>query len=443
MGDYLTINTTENAEKKNWCLTLKPAKPQKQAGLKIGNKTYQYISNYDIQQGDVAIVGLKNQPKTQGEIGVVESTLDKVAIKKNYAADLAFVFTDKVDKKMIAACKKYIADDNDKVDADGTNLYPVTFKVRKLLAACCVVAFPQFASKDDVKEAKEYIDDIQTLLDIRAASYNSFELYDYYGDGSPGVSDGWLSPDDYDDMEDEEQKVIDDEFNKRVFCDTVAIMLRGGFVDLLEAFLSVDPPIDGFYDELVGSAGKAYDPTAMAVLKAYDPAKGWEACEKAIRSISGEREELVVPKTTAKTAPAQKPKKQSKAEAAAQQARFEEETLKMMEESKKEKEEYLKYLDHVTDIDINGMILVFDSSIETPPAYIPRYSINNPIVKQVTDKGATVRQDVSGKTNYFVVGIDDESLHMVAKGWKKAVELKQKGNPIKIITVKNLLDEIW
>ncbi len=159
------MNSTPKAEKKNGCLVLKAAKPVKQAGVKIGDKTYQYASNYEIEKNDIAIVGVKNQPKTQGEMGIVESTLDKLEIKKIFAADLAFVFTDKVDKKMIAACKKYISDDNDKADADGTNLYPVTFKVRKLLAACCIVVFPQLASKDDLKNAKEYIDDKQITMD--------------------------------------------------------------------------------------------------------------------------------------------------------------------------------------------------------------------------------------------------------------------------------------
>ncbi len=442
-NEYMTINKTPGAEKKNWCLVLKAAKPVKQAGVKIGDKTYQYASNYEIDKNDVAVIGAKNQPKTQGEMGTVESTLDKLEIKKSYAADLAFVFTDKADKKMIAACKKYIADNNDKPDADGTNLFPITFTVRKLLAACCIVAYPQFASKDDIKEAKDFIHDVQGLDDCRSASQNSFELYDYYGTSSPAVSDEWLSPDDYYDMSKKEQKEIDDEFNRRVFCDTVAIMLRGGFVNLLEALLSVDPPIKEFYDELIDSVGEAYNATAMAVLKAYDPAKKWKACENAIRKIAGEREQLVAPIVTAKTASTQKPKKLSKAEAAAQQAQFDEEMRKRREDYKKEREEFLKHLDYVTDIDINGKIIVFDSSIETPPAYIPRYSPSNPIVKQVMDKGAIVRQDVSGKTNYFVVGIDGEYLHTVAKGWKKAVELQGKGNPIKIITVKNLLDELW
>ena len=56
MSDYQTVNTTKNAEAKNWCLVLKAAKPIKQAGLKLGKNTYQYASNYEIQQGDVDII---------------------------------------------------------------------------------------------------------------------------------------------------------------------------------------------------------------------------------------------------------------------------------------------------------------------------------------------------------------------------------------------------
>ena len=447
-NEYMTINKTPGAEKKNWCLVLKAAKPVKQAGVKIGDKTYQYASNYEIDKNDVAVIGAKNQPKTQGEMGIVESTLDKLEIKKNYAADLAFVFTDKADKKMIAACKKYIANDNDKPDADGTNLYPVTFKVRKLLAACCIVAFPQLASKDDLKNAKEYIDDKQILDDIRSASYNSFELCDYYGDGSPGISDGWLSPDDYDDMSNAEQKEIDDEFNRRVFCDTVAIMLRGGFVNLLEALLSVDPPIGSFYKDIVKSIGNAYNPTAMKVLKAYDPSKGWKACESNIRSIAGEREEILkVPKVASKskTAPEKIKEPATKYKDIKEFIKrqmipspysvinpaYAEVYRKKQEEADRVRAEYIGFVDTTHKVSFASKTFAFDASINT-----------GKLSDKLADKGGEISKNINGNIDYFIVYTGGKELYTVKAGWQKVVDYNKKGKSIKIIDLKDFLEAL-
>ena len=447
MSEYQTVNTTKNAEAKNWCLVLKAAKPIKQAGLKLGKNTYQYASNYEIQQGDVAVVGVKNQPKTQGEMGIVESTLDKLEIKKNYAADLAFVFTDKVDKKMISACKKYISDDNDKADADGTNLYPITFKIRKLLAACCIIAFSQLASKEDLEETKDYIDEYQLPFEVSAASYNSFELCDYYGEGSPGVGDGWLSPDEYYDMEDEEKKAFDVAFNKRVFCDTVAILLRGGFVNLLEALLSVDPDIDEFYDELINSAGKAYNPTAMEVLKAYDPAKGWKACENAIRKIAGKRANNTVKEAKPKTKTSS-----SKAKASAKEdlsvlefikpkmipyansviaPGYEEYYRKKQEEADRIKAEYIGFVDTTHKVSFEGKTFAFDASINT-----------DKLTDKLAAAGGKITNTINGNIDYLIVYTDGKELYTVKAGWQKVVDYNKKGKDIKIIDLKDFLEAL-
>lgn len=447
-NEYKTINATPKAEEKNWCLTLKAAKPIKQAGIKIGNRTYQYASYYEIDKNDVAVIGAKNQPKTQGEMGIVESTLDKLEIKKNYAADLAFVFTDKADKKMIAACKKYIADDNDKPDADGTNLYPVTFKVRKLLAACCIVAYHQLANQDDIKEAIKYIDDVQSMSDIPAASYQSFEFYDYYGSESPEVGSGWLSADEYFEMAGDEEVKFDDEFNKRVFCDAVALMLRGGFVNLLEALLSVDPPIGSFYKDIVKSVGNAYNPTAMKVLKAYDPSKGWKACESNIRSIAGEREEILkVPKVASKskTAPEKIKEPATKYKDIKEFIKrqmipspysvidpaYAEVYRKKQEEADRVRAEYIGFVDTTHKVSFASKTFAFDASINT-----------GKLSDKLADKGGVISKNINGNIDYFIVYTGGKELYTVKAGWQKVVDYNKKGKSIKIIDLKDFLEAL-
>ena len=46
-------------------------------------------------------------------------------------------------------------------------------------------------------------------------------------------------------------------------------MVRGGFVNLLEAFLSAEPPIRDFNDEMIGYLEKTGNTEALDVLKTY------------------------------------------------------------------------------------------------------------------------------------------------------------------------------
>ena len=448
MSEYQTVNTTKNPETKNWCLVLKAAKPIKQAGVKIGNRTYQYASYYDINKGDVAIVGFRKQPKTQGEMGVVESTLDKLAIRRDLAADLAFVFTDHADKRMITACKKYILEDTENADADDTDYYPVTYMARRMIAACCIVAFPQLSSPEDIQLAKEYIRGEHYMFDIPTASYNTFDFYDYYGKNSPSLG-GWLHPDDYyDKMDEQQQNKIDDKFNKRVFCDTVAIMLRGGFVNILEAFLSVDPPIGKYYKDIIKAVGDAYDPTAMDVLKAYDPSKGWQACKSVIGKIAGEREENTVkeskPKTTSvasgkKSKPDKsvqkelsileyiKPKMIPDSHAKIQPA-YVEYYRKKQEEADRIRAEYIGFVDTTNKISFAGKTFAFDASINT-----------DKLSDVLSKAGGSIGGTVNGSIDYFVVYTEGKELYTVKAGWQKVVDLQKKGKSIKIIDLRDFL----
>ena len=275
MGEYQTINTTENAASKSWCINLIPVKPEIQASVNIGGNKYQYASKFNVQKGDVAVIGIKNWPESQGEMGIVESTQDKVTLSRNHISELAFVFTDHADEQMIAACAKYISLPGDKVDrVEGSDTFATSFKVRKLLAAVCILAYPQLATPDDLKLAKNYIASKQTLDDIPYSSHNIFYFLDFYGAKSPKLGDdGEIYGDELRSMDKTEKARVNGVFNRRVFCDAVAVMLRGGFVNLLEAFFSAKPPVKGFYNTLIKTPGNAFIPAAMDVLKANEPVK--------------------------------------------------------------------------------------------------------------------------------------------------------------------------
>ena len=270
MGNkYLTYNKDKDAASKDWVIRLKASRPVKQASVKIRTKTYAYASKYEVQPGDIAVVGLQNNPKSRGEMGVVENTNNRLTIGKASAADLAFVFTpNQPDKKMITACIKYI--ESGDVDAiDSVNILPITFKVRKIIAASCIIAYPNLSSADDIEMAKAVIAKPQHMSDVPMADYYSIEFYDGYANASPTIGRRWLDGATYFDMKGEEKEQFEDEFNRRVFCDAIGLMLRGGFANLLEAFLSANPPIEEFIDEVINAAGKAYNDKTMEILKSY------------------------------------------------------------------------------------------------------------------------------------------------------------------------------
>lgn len=61
--------------------------------------------------------------------------------------------------------------------------------------------------------------------------------------------------------------------NKYEYIGAVSIMVRGGFVNMLSAFLSAEPPISDFYDEMIGYLGNTGSAEALDILKNYNPQK--------------------------------------------------------------------------------------------------------------------------------------------------------------------------
>ena len=66
-----------------------------------------------------------------------------------------------------------------------------------------------------------------------------------------------------------ESEQLQDFVNKYSHIGAVSIMLRGGFKNLLEAYLSVNPPIDAFYDEMCAVLSNVGHKQVYEALKDY------------------------------------------------------------------------------------------------------------------------------------------------------------------------------
>ena len=153
-----------------WCLSAKIG-PAKQIRVKLSSgETYDYLCRYPVESGDVVIIGNKFisgsdvdivESKNTGKIGTVESVADQITVKKNYAVEVDFVFTQNVTADAVKQCGKYITiDDYNKILQYGKNVSPVrpiTHFVRQYLAAASVLSNESIAGAKTIALARELI----------------------------------------------------------------------------------------------------------------------------------------------------------------------------------------------------------------------------------------------------------------------------------------------
>ena len=76
----------------------------------------------------------------------------------------------------------------------------------------------------------------------------------------------------WDISEEEADKIMENAsiyLNKYSYIGAISIMVRGGFVNLLNAFLSAKPPIDEFVGEIIEYLGNTGNDEALNILKKY------------------------------------------------------------------------------------------------------------------------------------------------------------------------------
>ena len=276
----LTVNKMEDAAEKDWSISGGISKPIKQARVLLNSgKEYEYASYYPVEEGDVVIIGHKVPDRigaenwksnNTGEMGVVTAVGSKLIIKKQHAVELDLVFTDWVTKKTITSCIKYL---NKPEDEDtlrellqhGTHaeyVWPLSYLVRKLLMAASIIAHPEYADKEAIEKAKAYIHKSQkvpaAVKKLRSAPVSEAERsivnYDLYI---------------HKEQDGEEYYIKAGEVSKFAFMGAISIMVRGGFANLLEAFLSAKPPIGKYYDEMIEYLGDTGDKATLDIIKSY------------------------------------------------------------------------------------------------------------------------------------------------------------------------------
>lgn len=276
--NYLTVGEHENAAAKNWCLSVVPSKPVAQIKIKLNSgKAYNYFSKFSVHENDIAVIGnmlicgdnISNEPcESTGQMGLVAGQVT-AKLKRGHTADVDFVFTPTVDKAYITACAKYLKVKCDKktlcADRETWNVYPITLLIRKLLAAVTVLAFPDMATKAQLEEAQGYLNEKYVIPEeAKTLTYTDFpkdgktrwakeDIHVYKASGKITGNDATVY--------------------KYIHIGAVSLMIRGGFMNMLQAYLNANPPIKSFYSALVSEATQVGAPEAIELLKKYAPVK--------------------------------------------------------------------------------------------------------------------------------------------------------------------------
>lgn len=300
--NYLSVNTMKDAAEKDWSLTGIFKKSVQQATVQLeSGKEYPYACRWPFKEGDVAIIGntlLQNymdieQSPNSGLFGVITFAEPKMTIKKSHAVELDYVFTESVSKKNITDCVKYLKSPLDfknvQYEKYSQNYFPLSLYIRRLLAAVSIIAHPKFAAAEDIEAAKKYIGEKQDIGELSlqvgppeaaGLSFTDTQV-DTKGKSEAYLKDLGVKPEyemfDFMSLSSEKYfKILDKAnvfINKYTYIGAVSIMVRGGFVNMLSAFLSAEPPISDFYDEMIGYLGNTGSAEALDILKNYNPQK--------------------------------------------------------------------------------------------------------------------------------------------------------------------------
>lgn len=296
--NYRTTNPDLTAGGKDWCISTRLMKTIKQATVSSGKgKPVIFASRFPVSEGDVAVAGnsfvcsaefLASPTDKTGLMGIVTGTASKLEIRRTEATELNFVFSAHANKTAIKDCIDYL---DAKADTDtllyhfqNFIMYPITYRIRKIMAAASILSHKDLADASAVNKAKDYLmspqiigEEIGGITRFIEDEYPGIDFCDIQVDIegknedelSSLISDGLLECDDrYDANID---PLMDQYVNKYSYIGAVSVMVRGGFNNLLRAFLSVDPPIKAFFDELLRDIGDCGQPATLEILRQYTP----------------------------------------------------------------------------------------------------------------------------------------------------------------------------
>lgn len=300
--NYNTINTLEPASGNDRIISVQSEKGWKLFTVKLNNgKTATYSCPWNAKKDDVVIIGNKyssgkgyEAAPTTGQMGIVTGSVSKSSGAKP-SAEIDFVFTAKKGQALLQCCEDYLDHDGDGYDLlyyqNSRAIYPITFYIRQLLCAASVLAHLDECSEESVKKARSLITskprlgkkpmnmtrDVSRGIPASLAGYASIDLRSIQIDlnaenekeieGVAGCINAHIKRTDAPGGVDCDE--IHEYVGKYSCIGAISIMIRGGFTELLNAFLRENPPISSYTNELKAIVGGNGNDHARQVLSDY------------------------------------------------------------------------------------------------------------------------------------------------------------------------------
>lgn len=283
LENFKTENDMQDACKKEWCVSPISGKVQ-QVALAPKGKKYQYACRYAVAEGAVAIVGYGFPASSSVEVeksvntGImasVQEILSTLTIKKANAVEVDYIFNQGANKKAISQCQKFLSygeEDYGKTlqfDKMLSPIRPIHYAIQRILSAASILAFPAYASPEAMQAAQNAIfEDVKMsdkmnqiegprefgvgvdLTDVQVCDPDIEKVFsqieeqcDWFSEGEMGL---WNEA--FDKFAALES--VNEFIRKYAHIGAVAIMVRGGFLNLLKAYLSANPPIAEFHAHL-------------------------------------------------------------------------------------------------------------------------------------------------------------------------------------------------
>ena len=297
--DTKTLIPFEEAAKKNWFLSYRKAAPQKALKIEFNDgRSYEYLSKVNCEVGDTAVIDFGGA--TSYSMGQVINVEKNTTLQPTRAVRPLFIFSDeptKKDLKVNATADKSVKEYDWAAEHRWKGCCVIDHFVKNVLDAITVLAFPELVTKPDITAAKKYLKTSFKIPPVFFSSkyFEQIEFCELFGEGNisfSGFYPGWFEDfksksfftadlgyectlDNFVDKKysqfnnykveysPNEKKLIrilksDPEMvetvNELVYRSALSILIRGGFVNLLKAALTVEMPIGGFYDKLVDYA---------------------------------------------------------------------------------------------------------------------------------------------------------------------------------------------
>ena len=289
MSNYTTTNKMDDACQKDWCVSPVPSKVQ-QVNLRLNNgRSYDYLCRYSANPEAIAIVGWTfpeltgdhvEKSANTGAMGQVCEISPTITIKRSRAVEIDYVINVNPVKKNLTQCVKYLNMDGSsyrktmQLDKELTPIRPISYHIRRILAAASIIAHPKFVTEDDITLAKSVIAELKfidakmtgltavipedigiALSDIHVPDDSVINVFERILNELNQNSNWRPAKGELHGMSNIVGKfarleTVSAFVNKYAHFGAISIMVRGGFANLLEAYLSANPPIEEYRAEM-------------------------------------------------------------------------------------------------------------------------------------------------------------------------------------------------